>query len=76
MSTPFLYGVHVSPYTKCNIHVIFYGVQVSPHVSDEFHVKLVLLALLAHDLLTGSLFVFHVSVFEDHGKLCFMLCHI
>ena len=62
--------------TKCNVHVIFYGVQVSPHISDDFHVKVVLLALPAYHLVTLSLHGLHVSVSGDRGKPCFIWCHI
>jgi hypothetical protein len=43
MITSFLFKVHVSSHTKCNIHV-----------NGKFHMKVILLALPAHHLLTLS----------------------
>jgi hypothetical protein len=54
MITSFLYAIHASSHTKCNIHAISSWAPSVTHVSGEFHVKMVLLALLAHHLLTWS----------------------
>ena len=76
MSTSFLNRVYASSLKKCNVHIIsLWGPNVT-HVNDDFHVKMAILALPTHQLLTWSWHVLHVSVYGDHGEPCFMWYHI
>ena len=57
-------------------HVISTGVHVRPHVSKGTNEKTDVLALPAKNLFTWSWHVLHVFCSGNHGKPCFMWCHI
>ena len=69
-----LWGLRVIPHKMQYRRNFLWGPSVV-HINGEFHVKVALLALLAHHLLSWGLHVLHVSVSRDHGKSCFMWCH-